>query len=65
MSGIAEGVQADGHSLVTGAGAAQTRFGIYRDWRAETHTIYFDRIVFWDADPAGHPDWGVAENPTP
>jgi Polysaccharide lyase len=38
----------------------QPRFGIYRDWRAERQTIYFDRIVFWNADPADHPDWGVA-----
>jgi hypothetical protein len=36
---------------------AQPRFGIYRDWRAETQTIYFDRIMFWNADPTGHPDW--------
>ena len=35
---------------------AQPRFGIYRDWRAETQTIYFDKIMFWNADPAGHPD---------
>jgi hypothetical protein len=38
---------------------AQPRFGIYRDWRAETQTIYFDKIMFWNADPSGHPDWGV------
>jgi len=25
----------------------QPRFGIYRDWRAETQTIYFDKIMFW------------------
>ncbi|MBV8398581.1 MAG: heparin lyase I family protein [Acetobacteraceae bacterium] len=37
---------------------AQPRFGIYRDWRAETQTIYFDKIMFWNADPSGHPDWG-------
>ena len=37
---------------------AQPRFGIYRDWRAETQTIYFDKM-FWNTDPAGHPDWGV------
>jgi len=36
---------------------AQPRFGIYRDWRAETQTIYYDRIMFWNAEPAGHPDW--------
>jgi hypothetical protein len=42
---------------------AQPRFGIYRDWRAETQTIYFDKIMFWNADPSGHQDWGV--NPQP
>jgi len=41
----------------------QPRFGIYRDWRAETQTIYFDKIVFWNAEPTGHPDWGA--DPTP
>src|SRR5207244_122501 len=35
---------------------AQPRFGIYRDWRAETQTIYFDRVMFWHAEPSGHPD---------
>jgi hypothetical protein len=39
---------------------AQPRFGIYRDWRAETQTIYFNKIVFWNADPSGHPDWSGA-----
>jgi Polysaccharide lyase len=39
---------------------AQPRFGIYRDWRAETQTIYFDKIMFWNADPTGHPDWGAS-----
>jgi hypothetical protein len=39
---------------------AQPRFGIYRDWRSETQTIYFDKIMFWNADPAGHPDWSVS-----
>src|SRR4051812_45986747 len=42
---------------------AQPRFGIYRDWRSETQTIYFDRIMFWNADPSGHPDWGVSPAP--
>ena len=42
---------------------AQPRFGIYRDWRAETQTIYFDKIMFWNADPAGHPDWNVSPPP--
>jgi hypothetical protein len=36
---------------------AQPRFGIYRDWRAETQTIYFDKIIFWNAEPSGNPDW--------
>ena len=42
---------------------AQPRFGMYRDWRAETQTIYFDRIMFWNADPSGDPDWGVSAPP--
>ena len=42
---------------------AQPRFGIYRDWRAETQTIYFDKIMFWNADPAGHKDWSVSPPP--
>jgi len=42
---------------------AQPRFGIYRDWRLEIQTIYFDKIMFWNADPAGHPDWGVSPAP--
>ena len=42
---------------------AQPRFGIYRDWRAETQTIFFDKIMFWNADPSGHPDWGVSPLP--
>jgi hypothetical protein len=39
------------------------RFGIYRDWRAETQTIYFDKIMFWNANPSGHPDWGISPPP--
>src|SRR5438270_4469041 len=42
---------------------AQPRFGIYRDWRAETQTIYFDKIIFWNADPSRQPDWGVTPPP--
>ena len=42
---------------------AQPRFGIYRDWRSQTQTIYFDKIMFWNADPSGHPDWGVSSPP--
>jgi hypothetical protein len=38
----------------------QPRFGIYRDRRAETQTIYFENIEFWNAEPAGNPDWGVS-----
>ncbi len=41
----------------------QPRFGIYRDWRAETQTIYFDKIMFWNANPEGHPDWGMRPPP--
>jgi hypothetical protein len=43
---------------------AQPRFGIYRDWRAETQTIYFDKIMFWNAYPSGHPDWGAPPPPS-
>jgi hypothetical protein len=39
------------------------RFGIYRDWRAESQTIYLDKIMFWDADPARHSDWNVGPPP--
>ena len=42
---------------------AQPRFGIYRDWRAETQTIYFDKITFWNTDPSGHPDWSASPPP--
>ncbi len=42
---------------------AQPRFGIYRDWRSDTQTIYFDKIIFWNTDPAGHPDWSVSSPP--
>jgi hypothetical protein len=42
---------------------AQPRFGIYRDWRAETQTIYFDKIMFWSANPSGHPEWRVSPPP--
>lgn len=42
---------------------AQPRFGIYRDWRAQTQTIYFDKIMFWNADPSGNPDWTVTPPP--
>ena len=42
---------------------AQPRFGIYRDWREARQTIYFDRIRFWNADPAGHPDWAAGPAP--
>ena len=56
MGAAEDGARRDGRPVVN----TQPRFGIYRDWRAETQTIYFDRIVFWNADPTGHPDWGVA-----
>ena len=42
---------------------AQPRFGIYRDWRAETQTIYFDRIMFWNSNPAGHAEWRLDAPP--
>jgi hypothetical protein len=43
---------------------AQPRFGIYRDWRVETQSIYFDQIMFWHADPNGHPAWAAGPAPT-
>ena len=42
---------------------AQPRFGIYRDWRAQTQTIYLDKIMFWNVDPSGNPDWGITPPP--
>jgi len=53
------GARRDGAPFIN----AQPRFGIYRDWRSETQTIYFDKIMFWNADPAGHPDWSVSPPP--
>jgi Polysaccharide lyase len=53
------GARRDGKPFIN----AQPRFGIYRDWRAEAQTIYFDKIMFWNADPAGHPDWSVSPPP--
>jgi Polysaccharide lyase len=41
----------------------QPRFGIYRDWRAESQTIYFDKIMVWNVEPTGNPDWGVGAAP--
>jgi hypothetical protein len=41
----------------------QPRFGIYRDWRAETQTIYFSSIRFWSADPTASGDWGAGPAP--
>lgn len=55
MGDAEHGASRDGIPFIN----AQPRFGIYRDWRAETQTIYFDKIMFWDKDPTGHPDWGV------
>jgi hypothetical protein len=42
---------------------AQPRFGIYRDRRAATQTIYFDHIMFWNSNPAGHAEWRVDAPP--
>jgi hypothetical protein len=60
MGDARDGARRDGKPVAN----AQPRFGIYRDWRAESQTIYFDRIMFWDADPAGHPDWNVTQPPS-
>jgi hypothetical protein len=59
MGDAEHGVRRNGVPFVD----TQPRFGIYRDWRAETQTIYFDGIMVWDADPTGHPDWGVGAPP--
>jgi hypothetical protein len=59
MGDVEHGARRNGVPFVD----TQPRFGIYRDWRAETQTIYFDRIMFWNADPTGHPDWGVGTPP--
>jgi len=55
MADPENGVRRDGLPFVN----TQPRFGIYRDRRAETQTIYFDKIMFWSADPTGDPDWGA------
>jgi len=59
MADIDHGVRRNGTPFIN----AQPRFGIYRDWRAETQTIYFDKIMFWSEDPSGHPDWSVSPPP--
>jgi hypothetical protein len=53
------GVRRNGAPLIN----AQRRFGIYRDWRAKTPTFYFNKIMFWNADRTGHPDWSVSPTP--
>jgi hypothetical protein len=59
MGDLEYGVRRNGVPFID----TQPRFGIYRDWRAETQTIYFDKIMFWDVEPTGHPDWGVGPPP--
>jgi len=61
MADRAYGIRRNGVSFIN----AQPRFGIYRDWRAETQTIYFDKIMFWNADPSEHPDWGASPDAHP
>jgi hypothetical protein len=67
LCGTYQGAMADPENGARRNGApfvnAQPRFGIYRDRRAESQTIYFDKIMFWDADPARHPDWNVSPPP--
>jgi hypothetical protein len=55
MGDAIDGARRDGVAFIN----AQPRFGIYRDWRAATQTIYFDRIMVWNANPDGHPEWRV------
>ncbi len=59
MGDSEHGARRDGRPYID----QQPRFGIYRDWRAEPQTIYFHRIMFWNADPSGHPEWGAAPMP--
>jgi polysaccharide lyase-like protein len=59
MADLEYGVRRNGMPFIN----AQPRFGIYRDWRAEGQTIYFDNIMFWNADPSGHSDWRVTPPP--
>lgn len=59
MADRENGARRDGAPFIN----AQPRFGIYRDRRAESQTIYFDKIMFWDADPARHSDWNVSPPP--
>jgi hypothetical protein len=53
MGDAVDGARRNGAPFIN----AQPRFGIYRDWRAATQTIYFDRIMVWNANPAGHREW--------
>ena len=61
LCGSYAGPMGDGVNGVRRNGApfvdTQPRFGIYRDWRAETQSIDLRRIMFWNDDPAEHPDW--------
>ncbi|HVM80413.1 MAG TPA: heparin lyase I family protein [Stellaceae bacterium] len=59
MGDAANGVRRDGVPVAN----TQPRFGIYRDWRAETQTIYFSGISFWSTDPTGSAGWGVGAPP--
>jgi hypothetical protein len=58
MSDAERGGRRDGLPYIN----VQPRFGIYRDRRAETQTIFFDRIAFWNVEPDGHPDWDAGAN---
>jgi len=59
MGDAANGARRDGVPIAN----TQPRFGIYRDWRAETQTIYFSGIAFWNTDPTGSAEWGVGPAP--
>lgn len=59
MGDAVNGARRDGVPIAN----VQPRFGIYRDWRAETQTIYFSGIRFWGADPSASGDWGVGAIP--
>ena len=59
MGDAANGARRDGVPIAN----VQPRFGIYRDWRAETQTIFFSGIRFWSADPGASSDWAAGAIP--
>ncbi len=60
------GPMGDAHDGMRRAGApfvnVQPRFGIYRDHRAEPQGIDLRDVAVWTRDPAGEPEWGLANS---